>query len=79
MPTLDDLKKSLDQQGRETGWTQSSGSPLRAQLKEVVRLLELAKVEMQKDQAKKLRTLETLLRHGAIANPSAIRVNKDGN
>ena len=79
MPTLDDLRKSLDQEGRETGWTQSKGSPLRVQLQEVVRLLELAKVEMQKDQAKKLRTLETLLRHGATASPSAIRVTKDGN
>lgn len=71
---IDDLKKVLEE--KDTQWMRGGQPILANQMRELKTLLEQVKAELQKEQAKKLKTLENLTR-SQVSNDPRYRVRKD--
>jgi molybdenum-dependent DNA-binding transcriptional regulator ModE len=65
--TIERLKQRI--KPPEPGWSESGDSPLTESLKLLVEGLDQVKAEMQKQHARKLKSLETLLRHNVSSDP----------
>lgn len=71
---IDDLKKVLEE--KDTQWMKGGRPVLADQMREMVALLEKVKLELQVEQAKKLKVLESLTRN-QVSNDPRYRVRKN--